>query len=65
MGKVSNFKLQIDNLNFDQTTSELVYNLPKKKKKEEEEEKKVSLNNIKAKMQNWPSNFHIFFISVL
>ena len=33
MGKVSNFKLQIDNLNFDQTTSELVYNLPKKKKR--------------------------------
>ena len=51
MGKVSNFKLQIDNLNFDQTTSELVYNLPKKKE-EEEEEKKVSLNNIKTKMQN-------------
>ena len=52
MGKVSNFKLQIDNLNFDQTTSELVYNLPKKEEEEEEEEKKVSLNNIKAKMQN-------------
>ena len=33
MGKVSNFKLQIDNLNFDQTTSELVYNLPKKIKR--------------------------------
>ena len=38
MGKVSNFKLQIDNLNFDQTTSELVYNLPKKKKKKRRKE---------------------------
>ena len=40
MGKVSNFKLQIDNLNFDQTTSELVYNLPKKKKKKKKKKRK-------------------------